>query len=427
MCENNYPCRANDRLVDVSWLGFVRGSSGRAAELRANLQEMRAEGLDDHRQELGRHRMPADLEYCAPSAADEPSVPGGSGVASISRSEPPRSDRSGCRKRRGGSSCSGGGGAIENDGRWNFRQRTVVGPNWKHMKLRVWGVCRAGILLTVFVLLFVGCGRDDEASAVAEEGARPTSGVRPSSPRVVTLSPQATRFVIEIGARHQLVGIDSDSRSLLGLDSVSIVDLESLHEIAPDLVLVPRLPSAEETIRDLQSEGIRLVEFTPHDMEDVYGLCRGLGAELVGVMAATLFERGISRPMAILAGRSPPMGRPRIVALVGIDPPELAGGHSFETDLIEVVGGSSATHGGEDTRIKYTPALLRELGPDLVLVTTSLPATEAEVERARAVIPDQFQVAFFDFERDRFWLRQPVKDAERLRVLLLSSGLDLGW
>ncbi len=295
------------------------------------------------------------------------------------------------------------------------------------MNLRVRRIDGSGIFLIVFVVLFIGCGREEETYAEAKRTVRQAGGIRSSQLMIVTLSPRATGFVIEIGAGHQLVGVDSDSRSLIGLDSVAIVDLESLRSIAPDLVLVPRLPSDQERIRDLRSEGIRLVEFAPHDMEDVYALCRGLGAELVGVAAATLFERRISRPLALVAGRSPPTGRPRIVALVGVDPPELAGGHSFETDLIEVAGGSSATHGGEDTRIEYTPELLRELAPDLVLVTTNLPATEAQIDHANAVVPDEFQVAYFDFVRDTFWLRQPVKDAERLRALLLSLGLEVGW
>lgn len=272
--------------------------------------------------------------------------------------------------------------------------------------------------------LLIACSDREEPFPSEKSTPQPTSETRPRPLRIVSLSRLATRFVIEIGARDQLVGIASDSRSLPGLDLVAIVNLQDLRSVAPDIVLVPTLPSDPETIRDLRSEGIRLVEFFPHDLEDVYGYCRGLGAELVGVTAANSYERRIARPMAIVAGRSPPIRRPRVVALVGFDPPELAGGHSFETDLIEVAGGSSATHGGEDTRIEFTSARLRSLAPDLVLITTTFPATEAEIEHARSIIPDEFRVAFFDFERDTFWLREPVKDAQRLRSLFLSLGLS---
>ncbi len=294
------------------------------------------------------------------------------------------------------------------------------------MKIRVSGAFACEVLLILCALLLIGCGRDEEKFPQGATTQRATNASRPRSLRIVSLSPLATRFVIEIGAADQLVGVDSDSRSLSGLDRVAVVDLESLRDLAPDLVLVRRLPSDEEAVRDLRSEGIRLVEFSPHDMEDVYGYCRGLGADLVGVAGANSFERRIARPMAIVAGRSPSFGRPRVVALVSVDPPVLAGGHSFETDLIEVAGGSSATHGGEDTRIEYSSARLRALAPDLVLVTTTLPATEAEIARARAVIPDEFRVAFFDFARDTFWLREPVTDAERLRSLFLSLGFESG-
>jgi hypothetical protein len=67
---------------------------------------------------------------------------------------------------------------------------------------------------------------------------------------------------------------------------------------------------------------------------------------------------------------------------------------------------------------------LRALAPDLVLVVTTLPATEALIERVRAIVPYEFRVAFFDFARDTFWLREPGEDAQRLRSLFLSLGLE---
>jgi hypothetical protein len=73
-------------------------------------------------------------------------------------------------------------------------------------------------------------------------------------------------------------------------------------------------------------------------------------------------------------------------------------------------------------KLEITPSDLHELGPDLVLVTSHHPATGREMDHARATIPAQLRIAFFDFDRETYWLREPVKDAERLRVLLAGPA-----
>jgi iron complex transport system substrate-binding protein len=243
----------------------------------------------------------------------------------------------------------------------------------------------------------------------------------PRAARIVSLSPLATRFLIELGVGHRLVGVDRKSSVARGVANLPIVELSSAGDLAPDLVLIPTLADADGlALRRLEAAGAQLVEFAPHDLEDVFALCRGLGAQLVGAASATLFERRIARPLALVGGASSSPNPPRVVAVVGFEPLELAGGHSFETDLIEIAGGTSVTHGGEASRRLMTAEHWAEFAPDLVLVTTSEAPTLVEKANARALIPDGFRVEFFDFDRETFWLNKPEEDAERLRVLVES-------
>lgn len=243
------------------------------------------------------------------------------------------------------------------------------------------------------------------------------------APRVVSLSPLATRFLEELGAAPQLVAVDAASREQLGNDERPVASLETAHRFDPDLVLLASLPDDIRSLHELESVGARVVEFAPHDLEDVYALCRSVAGPLLGEEAATDFERRIARPLSLIAGESSPENRPRILALVGVDPPEIAGGHSFETDLIEIAGGSSMTHGSDDARRPTDAAELARLAPDRVVVMTTRPLSAADEDRALRLVGGVAPVDFFQFDRESFWLAEPAEDAARLRAVFLAAGL----
>ena len=116
--------------------------------------------------------------------------------------------------------------------------------------------------------------------------------------------------------------------------------------------------------------------------------------------------------------------RPRVAAVIGLRPLEVAGGHSFTTDLIEIAGAESVTHGREERRIAMTPAELRATGPDLVLVIQPTRLSAAEQRSVRGMLGDVREVAFLTFDRQRFWLRHAVETARlvRDRVQPLVAG-----
>lgn len=265
--------------------------------------------------------------------------------------------------------------------------------------------CRLSILAAGIGL---GCTREDDA---------PSPPPNPAEARIVSLSPLATRFLLELGVSSRLVAVDAESLAPLGATPRPTTSLEKAQRFHPDLVLLAALPEDVRSFSALSEAGARVVEFAPHDLEDVFALVRSIAGPLVGEEAATAFERRIARPLALIGGQSSPEGRPRVIALVSVDPPEIAGGHSFETDLIEIAGGSSVTHGSDDNRRPIDAEELARLAPDLVVVMTPSEQGPIDQDRALHLVGDIAPVDFFTFDRETFWLAEPAEDAARLRAV----------
>lgn len=245
--------------------------------------------------------------------------------------------------------------------------------------------------------------------------------VAPSSrgPRIVSLSPVATRFLGQLGLDDRIVPFDGP-QTAPGEPRDVVPDLAAVARLDPDYVFLPALPDDQADLQALEESGARIVEFAPHDLEDLLALCQGIGVELVGRDGIEAFERRVLRPVALVAGQSSPTDRLRAVALVGLDPPELAGGHSFETDLIEIAGATSLTHGADDERRPIDREGLAAMRPDLVLVMTPEPLDAEAHERVLDLAGGIALVRAFPFARETFWLDEPVREATRLREEIVA-------
>lgn len=259
---------------------------------------------------------------------------------------------------------------------------------------------------------------------------REVPAVSQEPPRVVSLSESASRFALALGAGPLLVGVDAASAGLPGLDAVPRTDLAGAGALAPDLVLVGPTsddPGAEDAmaLRALAARGVRVASFAPHDLEDVLALVRDVGERMVGAEGALQFERSLSRPLAAIAGESGNRPRPRVAAVVSFDPLVIAGGHSFETDLIEIAGGHSVTHPGPEPRVPIRADDWHDLDLDLILVVAAEDPPPRREQAMRNALPPDTPVAFYRLEQD-FWLDTPEAAARRLRATIepVSRGME---
>ena len=271
----------------------------------------------------------------------------------------------------------------------------------------------AGLLAAAYLVSSPGCNR--EPPDTKPGGAAPAAA---GLHRVVSLSSPATRFVLAIGAGAQLVGADAASVRMPELSGLRVVDLESAPELSPDLVLVPEEPSpGSPAAAALAHRGAKIAAFAPHSFEDALVLVRDIGRDLVGEAQTSRFEAAFSRPLAKIGGESHGQPRPRVVAVVSFEPLVIAGGHSFETDLIEIAGGQSVTHPGNEPRLPIDADRWSALSPDLVLVIGPRPASPRAEQALRNALPPGPDVAFFPFD-PLFWLAASDEPARRLRAVI---------
>ena len=246
--------------------------------------------------------------------------------------------------------------------------------------------------------------------------------------RVVSLSPLATRFVVRLGAADRLVGVDAESAQLPGLRDLPlelpVVGLETSANLAPDLVLVEQADgprSDRKGMETLSALDAQVIEFQPHDFEDVWKIYRLVGQPLIGEASALSLEVEHSRPLALIGGETHGRRRPRVLAVVGVAPLEIAGGHSFETDLIELAGATSITHGGDDFRLPATTQSLAALAPELILVMTPHAITQRERSTLLPRLAPIAPVEFIELDTRLFWLNDSVSAARRVQRVIAAS------
>lgn len=262
-------------------------------------------------------------------------------------------------------------------------------------------------------LLLVGCGAPQDSSP----GETVSASTVPS--RVVSLLPAASAFVVDLGAGSKLIAVDPESARLPGLGQLPVVAPRDLPGLRPDLVLVHAVrPEDAAVFERLRTQGSEVVEVAPRDYEDVFDLCRGLGARLAGTARARSFESAMGRELGALAAASHGRPRPRVAAVLGLDPLEIAPAHSFATDLIEMAGGTSTTH---DHQLATPPTTVTELAesgaPDLWLVLSATAMAEPARAAARAALGDSAPIEFFVLDTQRFWAREGTDAVRSLRAV----------
>lgn len=286
---------------------------------------------------------------------------------------------------------------------------------------------RGGLRLLLLALVATG-GCDASPPQPAPAQTRPPERAALQRERVVSLSPLATRFAMALGAERALVAVDEVSGRLPGLEALPVARPESAADHAPDLVLLPPEAGDEPAPGAIDPGEAKWVVFAPHELEEVFALTRTLGARLVGAVEAQRFEARVARPLAAVGGASFGRTRPRVVAVVDLDPVVIAGGHSFETDLIEIAGGRSVTHASGEPRQRVGPGDWSVLAPDLIWVLGPEPLSPEERSAALGHLPVEVPIAFFPVDAATFWLAEdPTEAARRLRALIepLSAEREL--
>jgi ABC-type hemin transport system substrate-binding protein len=215
--------------------------------------------------------------------------------------------------------------------------------------------------------------------------------------QVVSLSPLGTRALLAMGLADRLVFVDTESRARLPA-SLEMPSDPPAQAIGLALVRPDPKPLPFE-LDALVARAERVIVVDPHDLDEAGAFYDEIGEALDERAAAAATQRRIADLLGPIGAQSGGRERPCMVAIVALEPLTLAGGHSFESNVLELLGAESATHDrGTEHRIEVDRDLLRTLAPDLVLVTPAGLSPDALGALARDLAPIEVVPTFFDPE-----------------------------
>lgn len=214
---------------------------------------------------------------------------------------------------------------------------------------------------------------------------------------IMSLSPLGTRAVIAMGLAKRMAIADPASRALLPAPDDLSTDPRAVRI---QLALVPpRLEPLAPELEALLARAERIVVVDPHDLDEARALYEEIGDALDPRAKSDAIQRRIADLLGEFGARSTSRDRPCVVTIVGLAPFALAGGHSFESNVLEILGAESATHDQTAThRVEADRDTVRSFAPDLVLVTADDVSPRALEALARELAPLDVVPAFFDPE-----------------------------
>jgi iron complex transport system substrate-binding protein len=190
--------------------------------------------------------------------------------------------------------------------------------------------------------------------------------------RVVSLSPATTEALFAIGAGPSVVGrsrycdFPPEAARVPVVGSWVDADLESILQLAPDLVVGSVGPSAPGLARSLGARGIATWFPPVESIDAIHSMIVGLGdrtghAAEARRVAGEMVARAEAVERAVAAEPAP-----RVLAVVGVDPVVAAGPGSFIDELVRRARGADVLAAGGAWQVLGLERLV-ELDPDVIL------------------------------------------------------------
>ena len=215
--------------------------------------------------------------------------------------------------------------------------------------------------------------------------------------RVVSLVPSATEALLAMALSNRLVGRTDYDRmpELAGLPSVGgglQPNLEILVSLDLDLVIRFAGDSDLATAERLTELGIPHFAVQPDGIEDVVTIIGDLGRIMDASDAADLMLHEIRDALDDVARRVAELPRPRVVYLLGGDPPWVSGPGTYIDELMMVAGGKNVF---DDLDPLYAPVSMEALldrNLDLSLLSDGLTPPSPLAHVPSVVLPASVEI-----------------------------------
>ncbi len=211
-------------------------------------------------------------------------------------------------------------------------------------------------------------------AAGCEPATEPSPTPRASDPpvRIVSLSPELSRVLVELGVAPRVVAADSVSRALpsvfaaIDLGPPEAPDLARAAAMQPDFLFALE-SSPPRPAEDWQRAGA--IVFAPRNANDVIHCIQQLGTLLGVDTRATAVVARMTREVSAVATARDGRERLTVAWLLARDPLVVVGGTGLLHELLELAGAENAFHDGEE-RTEVTAAELARRAPALLLDST---------------------------------------------------------
>lgn len=211
--------------------------------------------------------------------------------------------------------------------------------------------------------------------------------------RIISLSPELSRLIVEFGLAPQIVGADSASHSLPELTStLDLGEFEALDDsviatLKPNFVFALGEESRIPFAAALRERGIPLHAFNPTSANEVIQSIQDLGIILDREDRARSAIRRLTWETSKIATERDGEKRLSVAWVLQRDPLIVVGNRGLLHQVLELAGGEIAIHRFEGERIEVSFEVLADSNPDLVLDSTPNSRHEPILLGVRTEIP----------------------------------------
>jgi len=252
-----------------------------------------------------------------------------------------------------------------------------VSGNFKNLKL-----ITLALLFVACVFAQISCtrivkhGLEAEISAtrnVTDEAGRNVT-VPGKIERYISLAPNLTEIVYEIGAGDRLVGDTTfcdyppEARKVEKIGDTLHPSIEKIIALRPQLVLVSTASQLEAFTSQLAQHNIAVYVTDPHDLEGVFRSIEELGQLLNQQERATKAVRELRKRADSVQEAVRSVKPVTVFYQLSAEPLYTAGRDSFVTDLIQRAGGKSVTGTVPGAWPKYSAESALAARPEVVIL-----------------------------------------------------------
>jgi ABC-type Fe3+-hydroxamate transport system substrate-binding protein len=243
---------------------------------------------------------------------------------------------------------------------------------------------RASVALACSVLALLGACRADapRPAAARDDLGDPIAAAAAAPRRIVSLNPTTTELLYAIGAGDRLVGRTSwdlfppQVRDVPDLGPGLRPNVEAVHAVRPDLVVLYASDDNRDAARRLRAAGVRSVAYRVDRIADFARVTRALGALTGDTAAARVTVDTVQATLARVRAATDTVARPRAFWILWESPLLAVGGGSFLDELLGAAGATNVYHTlpAPSPAVSFEDLVRRD--PDVVLAS---PQTRAHI------------------------------------------------